>query len=124
MVKVKPDDGKQPKKGKPRGSKVSVKQPTRSSLRSSTTRSSTASNRDGSAILDVQQQISCKTWLAEIKQIQGLLICQCGFSIQSKSYCTQTAQDKLFVTNFLSSTIYGAKILFSEAVSVKFPSSI
>ena len=59
-----------------------------------------ASNRDGSSILDAQQQKSYKAWIAEIKQIQGLLICQCGLSIQSKSYCTQTAQDELFVINF------------------------
>ena len=100
MVKVKPESAKQPKKGKPRGAKVSAKQPTRSSPRSPTARSNTASNRDGSSILDAQQQKSYKAWIAEIKQIQGLLICQCGLSIQSKSYCAQTAQDELFVINF------------------------
>lgn len=100
MVKVKPESAKQPKKGKPRGAKVSAKQPTRSSPRSPTARSNTASNRDGLSILDAQQQKSFKAWIAEIKQIQGLLICQCGLSIQSKSYCTQTAQDELFVFNF------------------------
>ena len=55
MVKVKPESVKQPKKGKPRGAKVSAKQPIRSSPRSPTARSNTASNRDSSAILDAQQ---------------------------------------------------------------------
>ena len=98
MVKVKASNPM--KKASAKSSKVSVRQETHPLPRSPTTRSNTASLRDGDTILTPLQQKTYKLNLAEIKQIQGLLICKCGLTIQAQSYCTQTTQDGLFVRNF------------------------
>ena len=98
MVKVKAV--KPPKKVKPKATKVSAVQATHPLPRSPTTRSNVATNRDGEPILTLQQQKTYKLNMAEIKQIQGLLICKCGIYISIQSYCTQTTQDGLYVKNF------------------------
>ena len=69
-------------------------------LGSPSTRSNTATVRDGKPILNPSEQKSFKLWISEIKQIQGLVICQCGLLIQSQSCCTQSAEEALFVRDF------------------------
>jgi hypothetical protein len=98
MVKVKAVAA--PKRAKAKSSKVSAVQESHPLPRSPTTRSNTASVRQGATILSPSQQKTYKSNLAEIKQIQGLLICKCGITIQAQSYCTQTTQDGLFLRNF------------------------
>lgn len=98
MVKVKCE--KPTKKVKGKAGKLSAVQPTHSLPGSPSTRSNTASVRDRTTILDVNEQRSYKLWLSEIKQLQGLVICRCGLDIQAASYCTQTTQDGLYVRDF------------------------
>ena len=101
MVKVK--DPKPPKKAQPTKAKIgklSVKQTTHPLPGSPSIRSNTASVRDGKPILTAEEQKSYKLWMSEIKQIQALVICQCGLYIQAQSCCTQTAQDAFFVRDF------------------------
>ena len=85
------------KKVRGKSAKSVASQPTNPFARSPTTRSNTAAVRDGATILDANEQKACKLWLAEIKLIQGLIICRCGLDIQAASYYSQAAQDALFV---------------------------
>ena len=93
MVKVKASNPM--KKAPAKSSKVSVRQETHPLPRSPTTRSTTASLRDDDTILTPLQQKTYKLNLAEIKQIQGLLICKCGLTIQAQSYCTKKIELKI-----------------------------
>jgi hypothetical protein len=101
MVVVKP--AKQPKKVKAVKAKVvktSSSQIAHPLSGSPSTKSNTATVRNGESILNADEQKSYKLWISEIKQIQGLVICQCGLLIQTQSCCTQTAQEALFVRDF------------------------
>ncbi len=86
-----------------KGAKIPL-QPTQTLLRSPTTRSNSASIREGETILDGAQQKQFKMWIPEIKQIQGLIICRVGLNIQERTTCSQTLQESIFVSEY--ETIY------------------
>ena len=67
---------------------------------SPTTRSNTASIRTGKPILDENEQRNYKKIVAEIKQLQGLVLAKCGLTIQETSFCPQLLQDDAFVRDF------------------------
>ena len=67
---------------------------------SPTTRSNTASIRTGKPILDENEQKNYKKFVAEIKQLQGLVLAKCRLTIQETSFCPQLLQDDAFVRDF------------------------
>lgn len=67
---------------------------------SPTTRSNTASIRNGQPILDANEQRLYKLWISEIKQLQGLIIAKCGLAIQESSTCPQLLQENAFTRDF------------------------
>lgn len=75
-------------------------QSTHSLSHSPTTRSNTASIRNGDPILDENEQRLYKLWISEIKQLQGLIIAKCGLTIQETSSCPQLSQDNAFARDF------------------------
>ena len=67
---------------------------------SPTTKSKNASIKSGKPILDENEQKNYKKFVAEIKQLQGLVLAKCGLTIQETSTSPQLTQDDAFVRDF------------------------
>ena len=87
-------------------------------LGSPSTRSNTATVRDGKPILNPSEQKSFKLWISEIKQIQGLVICQCGLLIKVNRAAPKVPK-RLYSSGIFQSTMRNSVVILSWTLMSK-----